>query len=488
MAVNFQKELYALLHPSWDLVVREVKLNGLEVQILYLKGLANEDMITHGVIAPLKKSFQAKGFSFADPEFPLSFTTASTVKTFSDPEETATALLAGWTILVAANSDFAYGVFLPGWARREPKEPEAERVIRGPREGFTEDLLENISMVRRWIKDPGLRVEEKIIGARTKTPVLLVYLENLASPALVGEVRKRLEAIEIDGVLESGYLEELITDERLTIFPLVQPTERPDKVTAALLEGRVAILVDKSPSALLVPVTVNELYQTPDDYYLGFWLGTFLRLIRLLGNNLAVALPGLYVALVGINPELLPTTLLITIASLRQGAPFPLVLEVLFASIAIEIFFEAGLRMPGTVASIGGVVVGVVLGFATIQAGLISSPTLVISIIASITLLSGPNYSVSIAWRILKYLLIFGGAVFGLFGLVLIGVLVFAHLATLQSFGTSYLAPWAPLQPEALGDAFIRQPLWLKKSRFATYRPTGRKRQGNTRKDDDNHA
>ncbi|HCM19100.1 MAG TPA: spore germination protein, partial [Firmicutes bacterium] len=170
-------------------------------------------------------------------------------------------------------------------------EPPSEKAIRGPREGFTETLRENIAMVRRWVRDPELRVTKMQIGTRTHTDVAIMYLGDVANPDIVTEVRKRLAAIKIDAILEAGYLEQLITDSRTTLFPLTQATERSDKVTSAILEGRVAIIVDKSASAIIVPTTVNELYQSPEDYYYDFWLGTLLRVIRLIGNNLAIALP-----------------------------------------------------------------------------------------------------------------------------------------------------------------------------------------------------
>lgn len=204
----------------------------------------------------------------------------------------------------------------------------------------------------------------------------------------------------------------------------------------------------------------------------------------MIGNNLAILLPGLYVALVQVNPELLPSHLLLNIAGLRANFPFPIVVEVLFVAFAVEIFYESALRLPQSVASVGGVVSGIVLGYATVQAGIISSPTLVVIIVSTISLYSGPNYDVSIAWRVLKYLLILGSALLGVFGLAVTAALILAHAATLQSFGVSYLAPWAPLQPAALSDAPVRKPLWLKKRRLSTYRPQEMSRQGDTKQED----
>ena len=485
--MSFKKEYEDTSLPTlrllWDLVERDINLGRVDFKLLYIKGLVNGADLTKLVLAPLQRHFQGDDRIPAESDWPKIIPSASETQNYDTPEETTHALLAGWSILLAKNFDYALGFLIPDWSVRQLKEPDSERMVRGPREGFVEDLQENISLVRRWIKDPQLRVAGMTIGLRTKTSVVTMYLNDVANPKLVAETHRRLESINIDGILDSGYLEELITDERLTIFPLIQSTERPDKVSAALLEGRVAIFVDKSPFVLIVPVTVNELYQTPEDYYLGYWLGTLLRLIRLLGNNLAVTLPGLYIALIGVNQELLPTRLLLTVAGLRSGVPFPIVAEVLLTSISVEIFIEAGLRLPSPLGGSIGVVVGVILGIAAVQAGFISATTLVVAVASTIALYSGPNFSVSIAWRILKYFLIIGAAFFGIFGLVIFGVLILAHVATLQSFGTSYLNPWAPLQPEALADGPVRKPLWLRKNRPVSYRPVNLKRQGTTKKE-----
>ncbi|NLW55320.1 MAG: spore germination protein, partial [Firmicutes bacterium] len=311
---------------------------------------------------------------------------------YEDLEAAAKTLLEG--NMLAVSADAVFSIEAQGWLRRLPTEPVTERLIRGPREGFTETLEDNIGMVRRWIRDPDLKVEALRVGRRTQTRVVIMYLSDLTQPGLVEEIQHRIKAIDIDGVLEAGYLEQLITDRRATIFPLIQATERSDRVAAALLEGRVAILIDKSPACLIVPATVNELYQTPEDYYFNYWLGSFLRLIRLLGNNLAVALPGLYIALAVYHPELLPTNLAMAIAASRSRVPIPLIAEVFILLLAVEFFREAGLRLPGSVAHTLGVVAGIVLGMTAVQAGFVSSATLVVAAITAIASFTGPNYSV----------------------------------------------------------------------------------------------
>jgi hypothetical protein len=370
-----------------------------------------------------------------------------------------------------------YNLPLPGWQLRAIEEPLSERMIRGPREGFTESITANTAMIRRWIKDQNFLVEGMTVGVRTQTAVRLLYLADVADPRLVAEVRDRIAAIEIDGILESGYLEQLITDNPMTIFSLIQSTERTDKVAAAVLEGRVAILVDKSPFALIVPATINEMYQSPEDYYFNYYLGSFLRFFRLFGNVMAVALPGLYIALAYVNPELLPIKFLLSIANSRIGVPYPIYMEVLILEVFEEIFREAGLRLSGTISQVLGTAIGLSLTFAAIQTHLVSGATLVISAVSAAALFSTPSYSIGVPWRIFKFGLMIGATFLGVVGVILSGLLILAHAATLTSFGVSYLAPWAPLQAtELIGDSVFRFPLWWRRQRPGAYKPVNRRR------------
>ncbi|HEX3046408.1 MAG TPA: spore germination protein [Bacillota bacterium] len=477
------EQLSDLLGNPKDLVT---EAHGLDdaAGLAYLSSLTDHQDIQANLLQPLMPLLVEPNLSIDKVHLLLPKTTPHRRL---DLETAASDLLEGRTVVFLKGQTAALGFATPGWAKHPIKEPTSERVIRGPREGFTETIDENIGMIRRWIKDPRLRVDPMELGRSTKTQIAVMYLSEVAQPRLVKEVWSRLEAIDIDGIIESGYIEQLIKDRRASIYPLTQATERSDKVASAILEGRVAIFVDKSPFVILVPVTVNELYQSPEDYYFDFWLGSFLRLGRLISNNLAVALPGLYVALVTINPELLPTQLALAIASSRMKIPFPLIIEVLLLELAVEVFREAGLRIPGTVGETLGVVSGVVLGLVGVQSGLVSPVTVVIVAITAIASFSGPNYSVGIAWRLLKYILLFAGTFLGLFGVTIAGILILTHAADVKSFGVSYLAPWAPLQWREMADAPLRAPFWFRWLRPATYRPQDKLRSGGTKKEDETH-
>ncbi len=392
-------------------------------------------------------------------------------------QEAISDLLKGFTLIHLSGSKYIYSFDTHKEVKRQPSEPLVERTIRGPKVSLLEAIDENILMVRRAIKNNHLRVDGMQIGERTETRVVMLYLDDVADPAIVAEVKHRLSAINIDGIVDSGYVEQLISDNPLSIFPLTQSTERPDKLVAAILEGRVAILVDGSSNGIIVPITVNELYQSPEDYYFTFWFGGFLRFFRILGNNLAVALPGLYIALVGVNPELLPIKFALTISGSRMGVAFPILIELLIMETVIEIFREGSLRLPTTVSQTLGVTAGIVLGAASVATGLISNATLVVVIITSIASYSGPSYEIGLSWRILRYILILAAAFMGIYGLVIAGIMVLTHAAIQNSFGISYLAPWAPIEILELEDTVIRRPLWIRR-RLRIYHPIDRVRFG----------
>ncbi len=212
-------------------------------------------------------------------------------------------LLIGKTLAHLAGNPVVYSFDTAKVVKRQLTEPVIERTVRGPQLSFTEAIGDNVALIRQSIKSRDLVLAKITLGSHMKTDIIIGYLNHLVNTEALTETQRRLHSFEIDGIIDSGYLEQLITDNPWSLFPLTQNTERPDKVNAAILEGRIAILVDGSPQAILVPVTINELYQSPDDYYFGFWFGSFLRFFRILGNNIAVALPGLYLALVGVNPD-----------------------------------------------------------------------------------------------------------------------------------------------------------------------------------------
>jgi spore germination protein KA len=375
-------------------------------------------------------------------------------------EQVAEGVLTGDSVLLLDGSPGALRLGTKGFERRAVQEPDTEVVIRGPREGFTEVLCTNTALLRRKLQNPNLSLETLVLGRRTKTRVALVYLKGLANEGLVAEVRRRLGRIETDAVLESGYLEQFIEDAPFSPFATVGNSEKPDVVSAKLLEGRVAILTDGTPHVLTVPCLFVESFQNPEDYYSRPYYASLVRWFRYLAFTMTVLSPAVYVALVAFHQELLPTPLLITVAAGSEGVPFPAAMEALMMGVVFEILREAGVRMPRAVGQAVSIVGALVIGDAAVSAGLIGPAVVIVVALTAITSFVVPPQLDAAA--ILRLTLLILASVLGAFGLVigLLGVLI--HLASLRSFGAPFLSPFAPLnRRELLQDVLTRAPLWL---------------------------
>ncbi|NMB95273.1 MAG: spore germination protein [Clostridiaceae bacterium] len=367
-------------------------------------------------------------------------------------------LLAGATILLVNGSKEALAIKSGKRESRTIDEPATEAVVRGPREGFIEDVNVNIALMRRKIKDTDLCVEKFIIGDKSKTDVYIVYIKSVANPKLIEEIRIRLNKIKIDAILESGYIEQFIEDAPYSIFPTISNSEKSDKVVAKILEGRAAILVDGTPFALVVPMVFIESFQSVEDYYARPFLASITRVIRFLSYIISTLGPAIYVALTVFHQELIPTQLLISIAEGRERVPFPAILEALLMIFTFDILREAGVRLPKPVGQTVGIVGALVLGQASVEAGLIS-PIMVI-VVSSTAIASFAVPAQTDSGTILRYIYLALAGLAGGFGVIIGFLITLLHLASLRSFGTPYLWPIAPLNFSGLKDVFIRMPLW----------------------------
>ncbi len=367
-----------------------------------------------------------------------------------------------------------------GWTMRGVTEPEAEMVIRGPREGFVESMQVNTAMLRRRIHSPQLWIQEVEVGRLTRTRVGVAYIKGLADEKIVGEVRARIEGIDIDGILESNYVEEFLQDQPYTLFPQVFNTERPDRVAAALLEGRVAVITDGTPFVLVVPNNLMSMLQAPDDYYEPVLIGTLLRLLRIGAFIVSIFLPGAYVAVVNYHPELLPPVLYLRIAASREGVPLPLAVETFVMEAVFEILREAGLRLPGMIGSAISIVGALILGDAAIRAGLVSPTVVVVVAFTAIASFTVPVYTLGISGRIARFVVILLGSVFGLLGVQFAAMLLILHLCALRSFGLPYLYPFAPLVLDDMKDSLTRVFWWrqTRRPRLIGYREPERQKAG----------
>ncbi|NLY88965.1 MAG: spore germination protein [Firmicutes bacterium] len=470
---------------SDDVVFREYTLelpDPVAIVVVFVDGLASKEIINEYILQSLTFKGELKSEWTRDKKNLVrhikdKVLNINEVRVLSSLDELITPILSGEAAILFDGYEEALVCNTRGWAYRSIDEPETEAVIRGPRVGFTETLRFNTAQVRRWIRDPDLRVKVVRVGRRTKSDVALVYLESVANPQVVEEVERRLGKIDIDGVMESSILQEMIEDRKLSLFPTIQSTERADRVVAAVLEGKVGIITDNTPFALIVPVTFWEFYYAAEDYYHRWPMAFLLRLVRFSSFFFSLYLPSLYVALSFYNPELIPFPLAVQLAGSREGVPFPLFLEVLLMELAIEIIREASARLPGPLGQTIGIVGGFILGDAAVRAGLISPLTTVVVALTAICSFTSPNFGVAISIRILRFPLVIVALVGGLYGLALATFALLVYTAGIRSFGVPFLSPFVPLQPEDIKDSLGRVPFWAMLNRPRSYKPLDTKRQ-----------
>ncbi|MBO9606528.1 MAG: spore germination protein [Paenibacillaceae bacterium] len=374
-------------------------------------------------------------------------------------------LLRGQTVVAVDGIGCIFLIGTRNIDKRAIEQPATEQVIRGPREGFIELLGTNIALLRYRLQSADFRVYTMEIGRRSKSKVAICYLHDLTNPDLVREVDKRLRNIDVDAILDSGYLEQFIEDNHLSPFPQVQYTERPDKIVANLLEGRVGILVDGSPLALVVPTVFSQFYQTVEDYTERFLLMSAIRLARLVALIFSLVFPSLYVAIISFNPELIPTEFAVAVAGGRAGVPFPAIIEVLVMEVSMEVLREATIRLPQQVGGALSIVGVLVIGQAAVAAGFASPITVVIIALTTIGSFATPAYNAALALRLLRFPLIIMAGIFGLYGVMIGLILIINHLLSLKSFGVPYLSPFVPGNFQSMKDLIVRAPLWWMKKR-----------------------
>ncbi|MHB1682894.1 MAG: spore germination protein [Bacilli bacterium] len=344
--------------------------------------------------------------------------------------------------------------------QRTVTEPATESTIRGPRAGFVEDINVNLALVRSRLRNSNLQIEKYQIGRRTNTEVCIMYLRGIVKEELVAEVRRRLSSIDIEGVLDSGHIEQWIEDAPFSLFPTVGNTEKPDAVAGKLLDGRVAILVDTTPIALTVPAVFADYFKITEDYYSRPFYSSFTRLLRYVAFLDSIFLPAFYVALENFQKELIPEGLIRGFANAREGVPFPLALEVLMMIVLYEWLREAGVRMPRPIGQAVSIVGSLVIGQAAVSAGIIGAPTVIVIATAAITtFLVPPLQDVSAMFRVIAVLVV---SVLGLYGLFLLFYAMLVYLVDLRSFGIPYMTPLAPMRLNEWKDFIFRAPLqWL---------------------------
>ena len=386
---------------------------------------------------------------------------------FATIEEAGDMMLTGDAILFVDGYDKALKIADKGYPAKAVKETDSEKANRGSNEGFAESIKVNTALIRKRIRSPKVKVKEQKLGVRSKTNVDIVYVDDLVDITLIEKIEQRLSEYEVDGVLDSGIIEQLSEKSWVSPFPQFQTTLRPDRAAMALLEGRVVLLSDNSPVALIIPSDYNSFIQTSDDYYNRWEIASFTRLLRYAASVLAMILPGLYLAVTNFHTQLLPTALLLSFVQARAGVPFPGVVEILIMELSFELLREAGTRLPAALGSTIGIVGGLIIGQAAVEANIVSGMVVIIVAFTALCSYAIPNTEFAAAFRLLKFIFIFLCAFLGLYGLLIGIILLLVHLSRLESFDIPYLTPFVGSSNRQTdeADSLIRPPYFTLKKR-----------------------
>lgn len=408
------------------------------------------------------------------------------IQEITDLAQAVLLVLQGQAALFIEGAEKALLIGAESLKSRSIEQPTAESVFRGPKDSFVEDLQINISMIRRRIHDPQFRLETMTIGAITQTKVVFVYLEGIANDGVVKEVEKRLGSIKGDSILYAGDIEGYIQDTTVTLFPTISYTEKPDSVVARVLEGCVAILIDGTPVVLTVPDLLINHFQTSDDYTASTFFASFSRMIRIVTFLATIMLPGLFIAVQYYHVVLIPYSLLIRLIKAREGVPFQVYIEVFLLMGVFEVVKETGLRMPRPVGQAISVVGGLLLGTAAVDAGLVGLPAVVVVAFAGISTFLIPTLDGPIT--LLRVLFVIAGSLLGIYGILLLGMIVVTHLASLRSFGVPYTAPLFPIVWEDWKDTYLRLPIKSLWHRPKSLKPGDYRRHGRGGDSDENQG
>ncbi|GHU74540.1 spore germination protein [Clostridia bacterium] len=464
-----------------DFVSHEFDLGDTKVYIAYIDMMTNRETIDKHIVEPILRApitnnlldyLKKRGLSTAD------------VSETDDIDEICNAVLTGDTAIITDAIPKALVISTKGFPNRGIPSAEIEVVVLGSKEAFSEVFRFNTALLRRRIRDTRLKVKQVTIGTRSRTDIAVVYLDDIARRSVVRDILRDLNEIRTDAIFDSGYISQFIESRPFSLFPQTQVTERPDKASAAIMEGRIVIVVDNSPFVVIVPATLTTFFQSSEDYYEKFQIMTFLRALRYACAFIAATLPAFYIAAL-YNPSEVSALLVFKMAQARAHVPVPAALEVLLMDIGFELIREASIRLPSPIGSTLGIVGGIIVGQAAVEAGLVSP---IVVIIISLTGIAGfaiPNVSFVASIRLVKYFLILSTWFLGMFGFYAGVLVVLTHLASLSSFGIPYIFPICSSEvgKTDLKDTIFRAPLFHMKKRPFFAAPANNIRQGG--EDDD---
>lgn len=464
-----------------DLKIREFSVADKQCAVAYIAGLVDNDFLHNYIMKDLQVELDFKQDLPQDSKKLLQVIeqdviSATAIQHGKSMDEVSLAILSGETIVYLDGVAEVLMINTTGGENRSIEEPQSEGVLRGPRDGFVENFQINLSLVRRRLKDPNLRIKTHKTGKRSKKTLAVIYIEGIVHPNILTELNKRLKSINIDDPLGSGAIEQWIEDSYLSPFPLVSNTERPDVVENAIINGRIAIIVEGTPFALIVPTTIGDVLKSPEDYYNRWTIGSLIRFLRYFAAFLAIFLPSLYVALTSYHVGLIPSALAFFIAASREGVPFSSTIEAFLMVTTLELLREAGARLPKAIGQTIGIVGGLVIGEAAVSAGIVSPIMIIVVALNAIASFAIPDYSTASTFRILLYFFLIAASILGLYGIILAYIMLNIHIVNLKSFGIPYSAPFSPGFLSDWRDLIFKLPVNFRKQKRPIYLQPGDKK------------
>lgn len=456
-----------------DVMRKQVFLkDNTEGYFIYIDGMIDTDILERDFMRPIL------GMDYEDinNRKKTNSLPANDIKYYEDMNSTINALLTGCTLFLAEGLDYTISSAIRKFEKRGITEPDIEKDVRGSHEGFIELMNVNMAILRRKVKNTNLKFKPINVGDTTNQIVNIAYIEGIADPALVQKLYDKISGIKYDGILAAGYVEQLIVDFPNSIFPQYQLTERPDRAVAAMLEGRLLILTEGTPGVLILPVTLFSFFKAPDDYNTHWIFGSLLGFLRVVSGFVAIYSPSIYIALTSFHYYMVPLNLLIPLAESRARVPFPPVVEAFVMEVVIEMLREAAIRLPTYIGASIGVVGGIIIGQAAVQAGIVSELLIIVVAITAIASFMTPVYDMGLTLRTIRFAMMIATSIFGVIGMSTITVLLLANLVILESLDQPYFQPIIPFRAKDLKDTIIRAPLKSLMERPSITHPLDKKR------------
>ncbi len=469
--MDYIKKAYTI-PTNGDIILREfdiiIKSKAIPAFIVFFDGMTDRKVINDNILQPLMflADPDIKGDEKSISDYIMTHILPhNQVNEVKEYEKVIDEVNFGGCGLFIDGIDSAFAADVKGWEHRGVERPNTELVIRGPQEGFTEILRANTALIRKRMKDEDLIVENIEVGRRSKTPCSILYVKDIVNDSLVKEVRRRIKSIKVDYLSDSGELEQFIEDSTFIPAPQIIATERPDRVASMLEDGKVAVIVNGSPFALVLPTTFHEFIHSSEDAFLRFPYANMLRFVRIVALITSLLLPGLYIAITNFHQEMIPTDLLIAIEAAREKVPFPSVVEILMMEFSFELIREAGIRIPGPIGPTLGIVGALILGQAAVAANIVSPILIIVVAVTGIGSFAIPNFALSFAFRVLRFGYIILGAIAGFLGITAGLFFQGIWLVRSKSFGVPFMVPFGPKTVGGFVDAITRGPIWQQEKR-----------------------